>query len=1221
MTLTSNIVKFLTKIRDQREQAISTERQLVLVGGPAAPTTTNRPLRLPSEPCIFIERAADNESPDLQGYGLNRVSIQNANTNEWDHDAKLPFEPPRLRYPVQSHPFDSPAADWPTYRADAARTGHSADSLPDSLEVCWTHQMQVPRPAWPTSARISYDFAHQPIIVGSTIVIGSTVDDSVGTGGAWKAGAYDWGPRWSSDIFVSLKRSGHGRLLLLRKMIEEKGMNNWQYAVGVVSKMKGLLIHLVPAAILVTSARAEVPYCIEAEDVVANRDAWVADVSAPDKWNLWSTDRDADKKWSGGVVLRSPLVMKDRQNSAEGAPPLHIRIEGLSPEQEYCISLKSGRVLAISLDGKGNWQRYTSGLIPGARAAKGVIEFFVDDRYAVESTEGRGSSYLDCIYLAPSTPLDQGIPDGGFEKTQNEKMPAGWEWKSREGKGTAAVTESDHRTGRNALNVTSPEDERWSLTHRSRIRVEPDTELELSGWAKAAIGRVSAEIIGVGKKTRRIGAAQVSDAVGWREMVAFALVPEDVSHVYVQLTGAGETDVLVDDIVLRKTKADRPLGKKVDGWAKKRIEEKMDRGVSALQTDDGVFVSWRLLRDDPDGIAFDLYRKTGDSSPEKINPEPIRNTTCLLDESPTEGNVVYEVRPAGSENALKGSTPVSSSRSEQCSYLRVPLKVKDTTVQKIGLADLNGDGRYDFVIKQPNQNIDPASTYWKPSPETYKIEAYLHDGTFLWRNDLGWAIERGIWYSPWIAFDLTGDGKTEVAAKIGEGDPRDEDGRVRTGREWMVVWDGMTGQEIARTSWPAREHFSRYNLESRNQIAVAYLDGKTPCLLALRGTYSRMLVDAYQLKGGTLDLLWQYDNRNYGKRYWGQGAHFTLAADVDSDGRDEVILGSAVIDDDGTPLWSTGKGHPDAAYLSDVDPAQPGWEIGYVMETRQLEGGGLCLARAADGEILWMLDQPTGHVHSKGMCADVDPTIPGMEIYGADSTRHKPTGDKWLFAADGELLLSGEQLPYGFAIPTVYWDADLQKELLRGKIRDYQGSEFPGRIEGSVRLVADVIGDWREEIITSMPGELRIYSTTIPATDRRVCLLQDPVYRLSTAMNSMGYTQDPTLSTCLEAVSPGMNLTLREGKDDVETILQVVVSAPLDKQVKGRVQLAACDGIAFDPAEFSVAVASGERDIRQVRLSMTRNATYQGSIKAVLEGKDCSLKAECPAFLRKKKSN
>jgi hypothetical protein len=87
--------------------------------------------------------------------------------------------------------------------------------------------------------------------------------------------------------------------------------------------------------------------------------------------------------------------------------------------------------------------------------------------------------------------------------------------------------------------------------------------------------------------------------------------------------------------------------------------------------------------------------------------------------------------------------------------------------------DLDGDGRYDFVLKQPGDNIDPYQGYWTPSPDTYKLEAYTSDGEFLWRKDLGWAIERGIWYSPYLVFDFDGDGKAEVAVKTGEGDPRD----------------------------------------------------------------------------------------------------------------------------------------------------------------------------------------------------------------------------------------------------------------------------------------------------------------------------------------------------------------------------------------------------------------------------------------------------------------
>ena len=156
------------------------------------------------------------------------------------------------------------------------------------------------------------------------------------------------------------------------------------------------------------------------------------------------------------------------------------------------------------------------------------------------------------------------------------------------------------------------------------------------------------------------------------------------------------------------------------------------------------------------------------------------------------------------------------------------------------------------MIKQPNANIDPYEKYWSRSPDTYKIEAYLADGTFLWRYDLGWAIERGIWYSPILVYDLDGDGRAEVCLKAGQGDPRDADGRVTSGPEYLVVLDGMTGKERARADWPNRADFPSYNYASRNQMAVAYLDGKTPSLVVVRGTYNVIQVWAHEYRDGRL---------------------------------------------------------------------------------------------------------------------------------------------------------------------------------------------------------------------------------------------------------------------------------------------------------------------------------------------------------------------------------
>ncbi len=343
--------------------------------------------------------------------------------------------------------------------------------------------------------------------------------------------------------------------------------------------------------------------------------------------------------------------------------------------------------------------------------------------------------------------------------------------------------------------------------------------------------------------------------------------------------------------------------------------------------------------------------------------------------------------------------------------------------------------------------------------------------------------------------------------KTGEGDPRDADGRVTEGPEWLSILDGMTGKEITRAPWPSRDRFPDYNYSCRNQLGVAYLDGKTPCIIVERGTYNVMKVAAYEFHQGALRPLWTWNDREGGPRYRGQGAHILRAADLDGDGRDEVILGSAVLDDNGAALWSTGMGHPDHLTVGDLDPAHPGLEIEYGMETRQLTNS-VCMVEAKTGKILWGLQEPTIHVHSSGLCADIDPTHPGVECYAGERDF---ANKRWLFSSNGRLLGSDDL--GGLAPRAAYWDADTTRELLtRGKLIKFRGGKLDQRIEGSVVVVADILGDWREEIITTVPGEMRIYTTAIPAMDRRRCLLTDPIYRLDVAGAAQGYMQIPGLS-------------------------------------------------------------------------------------------------------------
>jgi ABC-type sugar transport system ATPase subunit len=428
-------------------------------------------------------------------------------------------------------------------------------------------------------------------------------------------------------------------------------------------------------------------------------------------------------------------------------------------------------------------------------------------------------------------------------------------------------------------------------------------------------------------------------------------------------------------------------------------------------------------------------------------------------------------------------------------------------LKQVGIADLDGDGCYDFVIKQPRDNIDPYEKYWKPSPNTYKLEAYRHDGRFLWRHDLGWAIEQGIWYSPYVVYDLDGDGRAEVAVKTGQGDPRDADGRVQTGPEYLSILDGRTGEPMVRVDWPSRANFPSYNYASRNQLGVAYLDGKTPALLVARGTYNYMVLIAYQFKDGKLRELWRWDNKDAPKTFWGQGAHWMHSGDVDADGRDEVALGSVMIDDHGKPLWTTGLGHPDHFYLGDLDPQRPGLEIYFGIEPRRKENA-MCMVDACTGKILWGHQEATQHIHSSGLCSDIDPQHPGSECYSGE----RDFKDKrWLRDCKGHVIATNDL--GGLAPRAAYWDADPQRELVTGgRITKYQGQTLRPRIEGDVIAVVDLLGDWREEIITSVAGQLRIYMTTIPAADRRTCLMEDPIYRTDVTHAAMGYYQVPMTS-------------------------------------------------------------------------------------------------------------
>ncbi len=532
--------------------------------------------------------------------------------------------------------------------------------------------------------------------------------------------------------------------------------------------------------------------------------------------------------------------------------------------------------------------------------------------------------------------------------------------------------------------------------------------------------------------------------------------------------------------------------------------ENIDRGIVATTISGReAYIGWRLLKEDPAGVTFNVYRKEiGVSDFVKINAAPISESTNYVDKTVKPG-LAYRYRIRSVSGNRETESPGEAYLyviSDNRPYYSIKLN-DEVTLKAVGIADLDGDGAYDFVVQHPAFNTDPYHEpgYWKRSLDTYKLDAYTSKGKQLWRYDMGWAIEAGTWYAPFLVYDVDGDGKAEVYTKAGEGDPREIDGRVMEGPEYLVKIDPASGKIVKKINWLSRDKHGSYNYWSRNFLDLAYLDGKSPSLIMQRGTYTTIKTEALDKD---LKRIWYWESTGEYEKYKGQGQHSILTADIDGDGKDEVIPGTFALDDNGKPLWYTGLKHNDVGYIADIDPSRPGLEIFYGIESRSPKNG-VCLVDARTGEIIWGYPEKTFHVHGQGMIGDIDPDHPGIECYAGEA---KGGTEFFLYSAAGERLSDSKDIMGGNLSPrALWWDADDLKEICsQQKIFKFKGDTLQ-KVEGRIILVADIIGDWREEIIVSLPGELRIYSTNIPASSRKVCLMQDRQYRMSVADGTSGY--------------------------------------------------------------------------------------------------------------------
>jgi rhamnogalacturonan endolyase len=585
-----------------------------------------------------------------------------------------------------------------------------------------------------------------------------------------------------------------------------------------------------------------------------------------------------------------------------------------------------------------------------------------------------------------------------------------------------------------------------------------------------------------------------------------------------------------------------------------RYMENLGRGVIAI-ADGGnkVFVSWRMLGTDPDGIAFNVYRKSGNDQPIRLNARPITNATFLVDSlaDASKTNDWFVRTVVADKEVIESESSAKKVGSASQPYLSIPLQTPEGYSANDGsVGDLDGDGEYEIVIHMSGRGHDNSHKGITDEPI---LHAYKLDGKLLWKINLGKNIREGAHYTQFIVYDLDSDGRAEVACKTADGtidgtgkaigdakaDHRNSSGYVLKGPEYLTVFDGMSGAALATTEYiPARYDNSTNPTEEQvkqvwgdgygNRVdrflaCVAYLDGKRPSLVMTRGYYTRSVLAAFNWRDGKLTNIWTFDSdaSEKNKAYRGQGNHNLSVGDVDNDGKDEIVFGACVIDDNGTGLYSTGLGHGDALHLSDLDPEIPGLEVFDIQE--RFDDAGAHFRNAQTGKIYWKKPSikagEDGEGPGRGNAFDIDPRYPGSECWvkGANITG--------LYSAKGEKISDNDPRSCNFG---VWWDGDILRELLdRNTVFKWdwsaniqkplfiaEGTTSNNGTKSTPVLSADILGDWREEIILRTPDnkELRIYSSTIPTAFRFTTLMHDPVYRLGIAWQNVAYNQPPHVS-------------------------------------------------------------------------------------------------------------
>ena len=621
-----------------------------------------------------------------------------------------------------------------------------------------------------------------------------------------------------------------------------------------------------------------------------------------------------------------------------------------------------------------------------------------------------------------------------------------------------------------------------------------------------------------------------------------------------------------------------------------RQMEWLNRGLVAVKTSGGVFLSWRVLGTDGEATGFNLYRDG-----EKIASFTGTQASNYTDTKGTTASK-YSVKAVvgGKEQAADAAVSVWNDQFLTVNLDR-PNGGSDYTYSPndIAVGDVDGDGEFELILKWDPSNSKDNSQKGKTG--NVIIDCYKMGGKKLWRIDLGVNIRAGAHYTQMLVGDYDSDGKAEFAVKTAPGtkdgsgsylslgsakgadhskDYRNSNGYILSGPEWLTIFNGETGKEMATVDYnPGRGTVKSWGDSYGNRVdrflaTNAYLDGKKPSMVFQRGYYTRMAITAYDWDGKSLTQRWYYNAATSGQECYGQGNHNVSAGDVDGDGFDEIIEGSCAIDHDGKFMYRTGKGHGDAMHLSDLDPDNAGLEVWQVHEEKPY---GYDLHDARTGKLLF--SETSSGDNGRGVAGDVDSNSRGHELWSAANWN--------TYTAKGAIWKADKRPAYNFRI---YWDGDLLDELLdnttiskwdHAKLQSSTIFQMQGNscntTKATPNFSGDILGDWREEVILhDGASKLYIYTTTIPTEHRMYTLAHDPVYRLGMSWQNTAYNQPPHLGFWLHG---------NKGKFPVPDITLIGDNTPkaaaIVKQGAGSSSQVIVKGDAIVPFTFAIQYADG----------------------------------------------